>query len=246
MNIYGLKNTTDGIIRYIGLTTKPINKRLAEHLSESKKQKTHKDKWITMNINNGSNIVAELIDTAESIDELKDKEKKYIKLFKSFGSKLVNGTDGGDGGTGFKHSEFIKKRISEYKSKKVYVFDYNTKKLISEYTSTLSLVNELNLTRSLVIDVLSKKKSHYKGYFFNHEPFFVDIKVNKKTKNVWNKNKSTIGLQKFKTTSIILSKDCSILEFNTTKECAEFLKVSHSYIIKCKKTNKKINGYTIH
>ena len=40
-------------------------------------------------------------------------KSKYIKMFKSFGAKLKNLTDGGEGTTGYKHTKEAILKISE-------------------------------------------------------------------------------------------------------------------------------------
>jgi len=64
----------------------------------------------------------EIIYENDSVELVKEKEKEFIKLY---GRKdlnegtLVNMTDGGDGGWGYKHSEEFKKRVSEMNKKRV-------------------------------------------------------------------------------------------------------------------------------
>ena len=96
--IYGLSSSENpDIIRYIGLTGLSLEKRLYFHLKSSKKPKTHKEFWITKVLKSGYSIISTLIegDLLENI--VKQKEIEYIKIFKSLGANLVNGTMGGDG-----------------------------------------------------------------------------------------------------------------------------------------------------
>lgn len=85
---------------YVGITTQPLEKRLKDHLSESKYNKNLiKSKKIT-NIINKSGLYPkiELIDnSSKTIEELKQKEIYYIKLYRETYKKLMtNMTDGGD------------------------------------------------------------------------------------------------------------------------------------------------------
>jgi len=89
--IYGLKEGDS--IRYIGQTKFNIYKRYREHLKESKP--CYKNSWIKSLLANGLIPKIELIDECYTREEANKKEIHYIKLFKSFGAKLVNSTIGG-------------------------------------------------------------------------------------------------------------------------------------------------------
>ena len=60
------------------------------------------------------NFTLEVIDFAENAEELKEKEKYYIKFFNSRDRKIgYNLTDGGDGTFGRKHSEETKEKLRQ-------------------------------------------------------------------------------------------------------------------------------------
>jgi group I intron endonuclease len=93
--IYTLSDETK--IRYIG-KTKSINKRYSEHINQSKNKKTYKEKWINNTLLNGGKIIIEILDVCD--DEVaNDSEMYWISQFKMWGFKLVNLTNGGDGGS---------------------------------------------------------------------------------------------------------------------------------------------------
>jgi len=90
--IYYLTDYT-GKIKYIGLTKLTLEKRLSFHLNENR-WNTHKTNWIRKYKKSISiNLIEDCI---ESLSDAKEAEITYIKFFKKFGLKLVNGTDGGD------------------------------------------------------------------------------------------------------------------------------------------------------
>lgn len=93
--IYGLASPSDNIIRYIGYTKRPLHKRLKGHLTE--KGITKKINWIKFLLKKGQKPIIVLLESDVFRDEVCSKEINYIKLFKSCGAKLVNGTGGGDG-----------------------------------------------------------------------------------------------------------------------------------------------------
>lgn len=98
--VYGLKARESSEIRYIGITSKSLEKRLKQHLQSInyKKDKSYKKNWFNNLIKNNIKLEIELLEDNIEENEIFEKEKQYIKLFKSFGAKLVNGTEGGEMG----------------------------------------------------------------------------------------------------------------------------------------------------
>lgn len=81
--------------RYVGQTEKPLEERLAGHIKSSRREKNYRANWIKKEISDGYKIIISQIDEA-TLDNWAEKEIHYIRLFKSFGAKLVNGTEGGE------------------------------------------------------------------------------------------------------------------------------------------------------
>lgn len=114
--IYTLEDE-NGNVRYIGKTS-DTKYRLRKHLSESKKKRTHKEKWIN---SLGGKLFLKVLDEVPE-DEWSYWECYWINQFKQWGFNLVNGTSGGEGSDGFrgkKHTQETKEkcRQSAYKSK---------------------------------------------------------------------------------------------------------------------------------
>lgn len=244
MVIYGLSSSRmPELIRYIGYTKKPVKKRLIEHVSASKGMVTHKDKWIQKEITSGNTIIAEVIDEVSDIHELKKREVQYILLLKSIGSKLVNGTKGGDGVVGLSHSNEFKEWNRSAKSKPIYCFDYKTKKLLSVFPSATQMCIQLNLTRSQVGYVLTGYRNHHKGYTFSLASA-CPIERPLIKKEAWNKGKSTKNLQQFKTTSVVAFSDYERLVFPTVKMACQYFGIkNHSQICRAIKFKTKLRGY---
>lgn len=95
--IYGLHTNVNKEVRYIGYTQEP-RIRLLKHIRESKLNLYHRHKWIQKELKLGNKIEMEIIGLYP-IEYISNKEIETIKLFKSFGAKLVNGNSGGIGGT---------------------------------------------------------------------------------------------------------------------------------------------------
>jgi len=87
---------------YIGITIQKLQKRFKHHCNSGVRHITNAIKKYGKN-----NFEAKEIDTANSIQELKNKEKKYIKKLKPY----YNHTLGGDGVFGYKHTEESKRKI---------------------------------------------------------------------------------------------------------------------------------------
>lgn len=115
--IYGLICPIRNEIRYIGLTKKTPEKRLSQHLMESKYYKrkgkylNKKHNWlnklIEMNIEKEIKVVIlEEIEYENNIDILSEREVYWISVYKN----LSNSTDGGEGVLNL--SEDARKRIS--------------------------------------------------------------------------------------------------------------------------------------
>ena len=64
-------------------------------------------------------FVAEITDRFDSEEEAFAHERFLIASLRTFGVRLVNKTDGGDGPAGFKHSDETRRRLSEIQKGKV-------------------------------------------------------------------------------------------------------------------------------
>lgn len=96
MIIYKLTNGINGKI-YIGLTTATLEKRLRQHHYGSR-HGADRPLYRAMRKYGEDIFSAEAIDTAETLEELKQKEQYWIKYYDSY-SKGYNATRGGDTST---------------------------------------------------------------------------------------------------------------------------------------------------
>ena len=96
MIIYKLTNKYNNKV-YIGLTSSTLEKRLAQHHYESR-HNIDRPLYRAMRKYGEDAFLAEIIDTASSLDELKEKEKYWIKYYNSYGAngQGYNATTGGD------------------------------------------------------------------------------------------------------------------------------------------------------
>lgn len=115
MYIYGLKHPNSLEPRYVGFTSKTLEKRLTGHIWEANSHSatpTHKNRWIKSLTKHGIKPEVFVIEEV-SEDNWKAREQFWIKTLKEKGYRLTNATDGGDGILGFKPT----KRTLEYLSK---------------------------------------------------------------------------------------------------------------------------------
>jgi hypothetical protein len=120
--IYALIDPYDNQIKYIGKSDDP-SIRLIEHIRKSKYISTYKNNWIKSLIN--KNVSPELMIIDEVLNtEWSFWEKHWISIVKSWGFKLTNLTDGGDGGN---LGENINKKISEKLKNRKYSLETITK-----------------------------------------------------------------------------------------------------------------------
>lgn len=113
--IYFLIDPRTNEIRYVGKTTKNLNKRLFNgHLKD--KTKTHKTNWLNSLKKNGLIPEIKLIKICKNEELCNFSEKFYIKLFgradKNSGN-LVNSTDGGEGTPGKILTQETKNKIGK-------------------------------------------------------------------------------------------------------------------------------------
>lgn len=113
--IYSLCDPITEEVRYIGKTDQYLKQRLYSHIQESKSDKrSHKISWIKSLLSKGLKPLIKIVDEVPQ-DEWKYWECYYIELYKSRGYNLTNLTDGGQGGSGYKHTEESRERMRQSK-----------------------------------------------------------------------------------------------------------------------------------
>lgn len=116
--IYRLKDPITLEVRYVGKTVSSLEKRLGEHISYSKKGKTHRDNWIK---SLPDRPIIELIEECDdSIWE--ERERYWITYYKA---RLTNHTDGGEGMLGNIPSIETRQVMSKIKSRPVLMLGYS-------------------------------------------------------------------------------------------------------------------------
>ena len=109
-SIYGLYDPTDEtkLIRYVGYSSKSIDRRICEHVAESKARVScHRHKWIRSLIRKGVKPAFVKIE-AVTADNWQSRETFWIAFYQG---QLVNSTSGGEGL--INPSEEVRSRISK-------------------------------------------------------------------------------------------------------------------------------------
>lgn len=83
-------------IRYVGLTTQTLPKRLSQHKSHTSKGSTHKENWVKKVHASGGEIGIYCIEECD-VDGIGDRERYWIKKLFEDGAQLTNLCEGGEG-----------------------------------------------------------------------------------------------------------------------------------------------------
>jgi group I intron endonuclease len=163
MIIYKVTNLVNGKV-YIGKTINTLEKRKIQHISESNANRTKSIFHKALRKYGEDNFLWEIIDSAESENELFDKEKYYITFYHSYikddNSNGYNMTIGGEGISGLKFSEESKKKSSE--SHKGQIVSNETRKKISErFKGSNHPLSKLNEEEVLQIKEMLKDGMSY-------------------------------------------------------------------------------------
>lgn len=181
---------SDGLsIRYIGKTINP-KLRYKSHISESKKLRTHKEKWITNVLTNGGKIIMEVLDICDEEDS-NQMETYWISQFKSWGFNLVNLTSGGDGGSpmlGKFHSHETKSKMSKIaKTQKRNIGGWN--KGMNMSTELKEKLSKVCVGRRLSSETKQKISENTKGKKKKPMSQETKLKISEKKKGLMSPNK---------------------------------------------------------
>lgn len=108
-SIYTLSDPRVEAVRYVGVTVQTLPARLRGHLRY--KGEDHRTAWVQSLVRDGVTPLITLIDTV-SADDRASAEQRWIAHYRAEGADLTNGTDGGEGCLGFKHSEKARAEMS--------------------------------------------------------------------------------------------------------------------------------------
>lgn len=108
--IYTLNHPVTNEIRYVGWTHNSVERRLYDHCRD-REWNAHKVNWIKTLLPLKPTI--NIIETIPPMKNWEEREQYWIQFYKNEGKKLINKTIGGEGTTGYKHTDKYKQALSE-------------------------------------------------------------------------------------------------------------------------------------
>ncbi len=161
--IYRIWNNLTGD-SYIGSTTKEIELRLQDHLQKSAKKVDNKFHKAIENFGSQA-FEIELLDEAETTDELAQKEIHYIEAYNT----MKNGYNSDRGG-GFK--------------KTIYQFELNNLEPIATYQTLEEAGNSVNASRKTISNACLGSLKSAKGFLWSYTPEYPEVE-DKRSKIVY-------------------------------------------------------------
>jgi len=175
--IYKVENLMNGQV-YIGATTKSLNTRKKEHLRDVKRATATRlhQSIATFGANS---FKWETIDTANTLNDLAQKEKEYIIKYDSKDNGLNI-----DSGGGFK--------------KKVYQFDKQSKKLISVFGNLNEAAYSVDSDKQHISSACLSVNGDFKGYYwgYSYSEYYV-VKKDSRRKIVIQYDLNNDAIQEF-------------------------------------------------
>jgi group I intron endonuclease len=102
----------ENAVRYIGQSQDP-ERRLYEHLVRARcGDRNHRSTWLRKVLAAGLQPILEIVEEA-TVDTWAERERYWIAHYRALGCPLVNHTDGGEGVLGLRHSDDVRRKISE-------------------------------------------------------------------------------------------------------------------------------------
>lgn len=106
--IYALCDPTTGEVRYVGKTTKPLLRRLADHVWRARRCPTYCGNWILSLTHRP--LIRALVVVEDADGSIM--EQRIIAVYRGRGARLTNLTDGGEGAPGLVMPESAKRTLA--------------------------------------------------------------------------------------------------------------------------------------
>jgi len=165
MIIYKVTNLQNGKI-YVGQTIKALEIRKKEHLKNYKTEKKLSSPYFYYSINKygEDNFKWDIIDMADSQEELNNKEKYWIREFNSLVPNGYNMTEGGQFGRIYGEAEERRQKNSKETKIELYgikVININTKEIYKTIVEASKVNNVTPTAISLCCNGINKKAGKY-------------------------------------------------------------------------------------
>lgn len=113
-SIYVLVDPRDNSYKYVGKTTATLEYRLRQHIHDANRRcYEHVRRFIWINELRSLGLFPEILLLEGDVYDWQEAEQSWIKKLRLAGHALINGTDGGDGIHGYRHSEETRQKQSE-------------------------------------------------------------------------------------------------------------------------------------
>lgn len=158
--IYSLNCPNTNDVRYIGVTTNSLKRRLIQHLYEgnNSKSNTHKINWLRKLINNNQKPTICLIEITDE-NNWEEREKYWISKY----SNLTNIHEGGS-------HVYLKPKNNSSKKTKVYQYDLEGN-FITSYSSQTEAAKAVGVTVSSLNRSVKGEKASCGGYQWSFVKF---------------------------------------------------------------------------
>lgn len=258
--IYALIDPRYETVRYIGKSNNPES-RYQNHYNKSRDKNTHKRNWIN-NIRK-DNLRPEILILDEvDINDWIFWEKFYISLYKSWGFRLTNYTEGGDGATfrnsttfkkchtmnkGIPRSDETKRKISETlkrksikppNRRKIIQYDLNYNK-IKEYDSISDACKNSKFNKSKISAVCRFKRQSHGGYIWRYYDNNKKIKYINQKSPIIQYDKNLNKINEYDSISDACKDNKGARSANISACCNGTLKTYKGYIWRYKNKNDK-------
>lgn len=109
-SIYILVDPRTEEVRYVGKAANP-GARLSGHVTQAKRRDTYCRRWIAQLVDGG--LRPKMIIVEGPTLEWEEAERRWIAHYRAQNARLTNLTDGGEGLTGYHHTDETKRKIAE-------------------------------------------------------------------------------------------------------------------------------------
>lgn len=145
--IYGVLAPNSHEYRYVGKTVN-LKDRIKSHKCDAFKFNTHKSRWFRKIYASGGLPEFEVLEVVPPGGDWEEAERRWIAYFRSFGLRLLNTTDGGDGCCGLYQTPETRAKISAAFKGRVFTTEHLAKIAAARKGWKASQENKENMSKA--------------------------------------------------------------------------------------------------
>ena len=151
--IYGLVDPRTGQLRYIGKSSSGM-KRPRRHFYEDARllPHLHVSRWIRQLQSQGLTYQIVVFQELPDAEGLSEAEIGWIAYFRKVGCPLTNLTDGGDGMSGFRHTDATRAKMSEAAKNRGEAYALNMSKVQMGHIVSPETARKISLSKKALSD----------------------------------------------------------------------------------------------